>query len=200
MEGKANKGSGDIMPNKYPITDEEAMYQLFLLYGSKKKAAEVFGCDPRTVAKVVKERESLDPDYHIARARSAARVAGKIGVTAEKVLDSITDQELKTKYDDKGKRTGPSIVEKGTLFGILKDKERQTQEYINLIEDKDKPTFLIPSDLQGLLTGIAATASRLMKVSPQFRQDNPDLAERTAALLASQPDVEIIDLTEDEDA
>lgn len=204
---------GDIMAKQkgnvwhYGNKDKEMIFQAYLMEGTFKGAARVFGCSPGTVKKIVREFEADDEHKEI-RAHTAKRLAGRIHVKADKILDSISEDELQTGYIDiknkdgevvEKKFFGPSLVAKATAFGILTDKLRVSQDYINALEvDQSEQQTLIPSTVEGLINGIVQTVKSIGVLAPHFQEDHGNLVRDTKDTLEEVARVKSAQVTLDE--
>ncbi len=183
-------------------TEEEAIYQTFLLTNNKAEAARLHNRSYATAIKAIKKIETenkvvaLTPgtdDHRNARANIAEALQGRIMGKAADVLESVGEDDLRDgkhtdiEYDDSGRIThkriyGSSGVEKATMFGILQDKLVVSNKQISdLRGTQANMGLLVPEERDQLLDAIKSKAENIELLRINFKDDVPDLATRVEA-------------------
>lgn len=179
-------------------TDKAWVYQTYMLTQNAKRTAEYCGVNVLTVRKVLKSMQELDaeanPTVRQARAAVAERMAGKILVKAEEVLDSITPTDLESGRfpikDKDGNITGythygPALSQKALALGIVLDKAvvaEQLQKTI--LQDQRAGDLLLPQDLDGLRDAIMNKAKSLRFLQVEFEPSAPSVLDRAQEIVA----------------
>jgi transposase-like protein len=192
------KKKGDI--KRLTPTDKEWIWQTYNVMGKNKSAtAKKCGFAYPTIIKVIKEIEeqnAADPKTRESRADTLQDLQNRIQVKADVILDSITDEDLKSgrivTRDEEGnitavKEYGPSILQKATSYGIVQDKRRVVfDNEMALRQDEQSGKLLTPQDIAGMDKAILASVERIGIMNVHFRKENPDLATKVDNLALNQ--------------
>lgn len=188
--------------------DKELIRQTQMICQNKNETARRCGITRKTVETVLKQELDQEPAIREARRQSTIAIAGKVHNRVDRILDSVTPDDLKSgRHDilDKdgtkvGETTwGPSLMQKVTAGAILIDKLPVLAQYQQAISaDHQSGQMLLPSDYQALVAGIQKKVKSLSVLNIQFENDNPSLTQRAQEVMAeaeilSTSEAEVID-------
>lgn len=164
---------------------KELIVQTHAAVGSIIGTARELGVSQATVAKLVKAAET-DHTLQMARSRATEELAGKAHAEAERILASITDEDLTTVVQPtyhangtfrKHEALGPSLADKTRAFGIMADKavllqqaRRATLPASSDPADTGVAGLLLPSSIEDARRQILMKAKRLRIVDLEFSQ------------------------------
>lgn len=187
-------------------TDKEWIYQTFLVLNNKTQTAKRCNVAIATVQKVIKELEGRKKDSEQypaareARAEVAAKLAGKMHVKVNTLMESITDEDIESgripMRDKDGNLTGykyygPSLLQKATSIGIITDKANVLQGYEKaMLQDVNDGKLMLPQDINGLIGAIQSKIKSLTMLNVRFEEDNQDLVTDAGRVMA---EAEVID-------
>jgi hypothetical protein len=183
-------------------TEEEALYQTYLLTRNKAQTSRIHNRSYQTTINVIKKIEeenrqvALVPgteDHRQARINVAANLQGRVMGVAMEVLESIKKDDLTDgvhtdiEYDDNGnivhkRMYGARGVEKATMFGILHDKLPVSEKFLEQLRGTNSVAgLLMPEDRDSLLEAIRGKVDSIQALRINFKEDSPDLATRVEA-------------------
>ena len=167
----------------------EEIVQSYAICGNKSQVAREMQLSRPTVVKVLHEAET-DTSLQVARARALEQIQGRMHGTAERIIESITPEDLESglirKFDDDGvlvsvKSYGPSLMQKITSAAILTDKLKVLQETKQMLTDgkHEGPMGMpLPQDVDEALKQIGDRVRRLRILDVQFDDKHPEVVDR----------------------
>lgn len=182
---------------------KEVMLQLYAIEGNYTEVARRMKLSTNCVTRHLKAMLAQpDPEVAQARQRAARELAGKVHSTANRIIDSIGEQDIESGqiklYDKEGKLTrvvnyGPSLMQKVTASAILTDKLKVLREVeIALGSESNENRMMLPQDVQNLVSGIQTKLKGLTFLNMRFEEDEPDISQRAQKVLEEAEVVEAV--------
>ncbi len=163
----------------------ETVFQIYSACGTIAETQRQTGCSYNTVKQIIRDAES-DLSLQAARGRALDSLAGRAQAEAEKVLQSISPDDLETTreatFGARGNFTGtkivgPTLLDKTRAFGILADKTAMLQQArrVTLPSASDSSSqgeagLLLPQDVASARDLIAQKVKRLRIVDVSFAE------------------------------
>jgi hypothetical protein len=180
---------------------------LYYQNGSYALTAKALGITPATVSRVISDSEK-DPRMKVLHAQVLEKLAGQSVGVGVRVLESVTDGELKTRYhktytkggEMKIAQEGPSLADKAKLAQVAADSaQKLTAAAMSLRGGGDGNVgLMLPSDLEAARLLLVQKMRRLRITEVEFDDSEAgqlaknvvDRAERggvTAEMVENQP-------------
>lgn len=179
---------GKMQGKKLSEIQREGIIQLYAITGNKREVARQMSVSERTVHNVLNDAKTQH-ELAAARAQATQELAGKAHAKASMLLDSITEDDLKNERieikDEAGNitkilNTGPTLMQKVTAGAIMVDKTKVLSELTRELQEGQggQDSMPLPQDVDGAIRAIAQRVKRLRILQVDFKEDNPELAEK----------------------
>lgn len=167
-------------------SDQEAIRQLYAVYGNKREVARKMGVCEKTVHNVLNNVSG--PEFDKARAESALESAGRIQAVVHRVIDKIDDSKI-----DRA-----SLPQAFVAIGIGIDKIERLQQHARALRDQGKDGGLLtPQTIAGLISSVKGQVNQLTVLGIKIEQQVPELAERLQeAMLVAETNMEDVETKE----
>lgn len=160
---------------------KETVVQTYFMLGNKNATAKELGLNVATVDRIVRQAQD-DPNLMAVRTRVMDETAGRIQDVTNRVIDSISDEELQTEthriYDANGDlkrivQSGPSLKDKAQIIGTLIDRQATLEASKAAIKnplnlDAGQRALVLPDQIDAAKALIARKVKRLRIVDAEF--------------------------------
>ena len=161
-------------------SDQEAIRQLYAVYGNKREVARKMGVCEKTVYNVLNDVSG--PEFDKARSVSALETAGRIQSVVHRVIDKVDDAKIERS----------SLPQAFVAIGIGIDKIERLQLHAKALRDQGKDIGLLtPQTIAGLISSIKGQVNQISVLGIKIEQQAPELAERLQeALLIAETNMD----------
>ena len=167
-------------------SDQEAIRQLYAVYGNKREVARKMGVCEKTVHNVLSNISGSEFDK--ARAESALETAGRIQSVVHRVIDKVDDSKI-----DRA-----SLPQAFVAIGIGIDKIERLQIHAKTLREQGKDNGLLtPQTIAALISSVKGQVNQLTVLGIKIEQQAPDLADRLQeAMLVAETNMEDVEVKE----
>jgi hypothetical protein len=174
-------------------SDQEAIRQLYAVYGNKREVARKMGVCEKTVHTIL--GAISDAEHDKARAESALETAGRVQAVVHRVIDKVDDSKIER----------ASLPQAFVAIGIGIDKIERLQLHAKALRNQDGHSGLLtPQSINALISSVKGQVNQLTVLGIRIEQQSPELAERLQEAMliaeAGETDAEIVETVETEPA